>query len=202
MKLYTNPASPFCRKIEVLLHEVDKTDAVETTVVAGHPTDTGTMPIAVNPIGKIPTLERDDGPALYDSRVIARYLDTAFSAGLYPETRIWDVLTLEATADGICDAAVLMVYEGRSRPEDKRHEPFVEGQWAKIVRALDALESRWMSLLNGPLNIGQIATACALGYLDFRHGARDWRAARPELANWYARFVERPSMQATKPPEA
>lgn len=199
MKLYSNPASPFCRKVEVLLNECGQIDAVEVIPAAGHPTDTGTMPVTVNPIGKIPTLERDDGPALYDSRVIARFLDTTFSAGVYPETRLWDVLTLEATGDGICEAAVLMVYEGRTRPENMQYAPYVEAQWAKVVRALDALEDRWMSLLNGPVNIGQIAVACGLGYLDFRHEGRNWRDGRPQLAAWFDRFAERPSMVATAP---
>lgn len=199
MQLYTNPASPFCRKVEAVLHEAGQSEAVEFVPAAGHPTDTGTMPIAANPIGKIPTLVRSDGPAIYDSRVIARYLDHVFSANLYPETRLWDVLTLEATGDGISDAAVLMIYEGRSRPEEKRHEPFVEGQWSRIARALDALEDRWISLLKGSVNIGQISVGCALGYLDFRHPDRNWRAGHPELADWFARFDERPSMAATRP---
>lgn len=199
MQLFTNPASPFCRKVEIVLHEVGQMDAVEFIQAAGHPTDSGTIPIAMNPIGKIPVLVRDDGPAVYDSRVIARYLDHVFSAGLYPETRLWDVLTLEATGDGICDAAVLMIYEGRSRPEDKRHEPFVEGQWSKIARSLDALESRWISLLGGPLNIGQISIGCALGYLDFRYPDRDWRTGHASLAAWFDRFDQRVSMTATRP---
>ncbi len=199
MQLYTNPASPFCRKVEVILHEIGQTDSIQTTVVSGHPTDVGTMPVSVNPLGKIPVLVRDDGPALYDSRVIARYLDHVFSARLYPETRLWDVLTLEATGDGIADAALLMIYEGRSRPEEKRHEPYVEAQWAKIERGLDALESRWISLLSGPLNVGQISVGCALGYLDFRHANRDWRSGRPALAAWFQRFGDRPAMVATRP---
>ena len=157
------------------------------------------MPIATNPIGKIPTLVRDEGPALYDSRVIARYFDHLFSSHLYPETRLWEVLTLEATGDGISDAALLMVYEGRSRPEEKRYQPYVEAQWSKVARSLDALENRWISLLNGPVNIGQIAVACALGYLNFRHADRDWKAGHPQLAEWFAGFEQRPSMAATYP---
>jgi glutathione S-transferase len=143
---------------------------------------------------------RDDGPALYDSRVICRYLDDRAKAGLYPAApRLWDVLTLEATADGILEAAVLMAYESRVRPEEMRLPAWVEGQWAKIDRALDALEDRWLSHLKGPLDIGQIAVGAALGYLDFRHGGRDWRATRPGLAAWNAVFAERPSMVATRP---
>lgn len=199
MKLYTNPASPFCRKVEVVLLETGLEGHVSTAEVGGHPTDTGTIPLDANPVGKIPVLLREDGPALYDSRVICRYLDSLAESGLYPESRLWEVLTLEATGDGICDAAVLMVYESRARPEDARHAPWVEGQWAKVTRSLDALEARWLSHLKGPLNMGQIAIGCALGYLDFRHSDRDWRSERPAMAAWFAEFSDRPSMARTKP---
>jgi glutathione S-transferase len=157
------------------------------------------MPVALNPLGKIPALARDDGPALYDSRVICRYLDDRAQAGLYPASRLWDVLTLEATADGIMDAAVLIIYESRVRPEDHRFAPWVDGQWTKIDRSLDALEQRWLSHLHGPLDMGQIAVGAALGYLDFRHDERGWRNGRPGLAAWEAVFAERPSMVATRP---
>ena len=198
MKLYTNPASPFCRKVEILLVETGRTDQLEEIPAAGHPTDPGNMPIDHNPIGKIPTLIAN-GRALYDSRVITRFLDEEFQSGLYPAANIFDVLTLEATADGISEAAVLMVYEGRTRAEDKYDETYVEAQWSKVTRALDHLEATAMTLLNAPLHMGQIATAAALGYLDFRHAARDWRASRPNLAQWYDDFAKRPSMQATNP---
>ena len=129
--------------------------------------------------------------------MICRYLDTLSGKNFYPESRIWEVLTLEATADGILDAALLMVYETRLRPEDKRHAPWVEAQWGKIDRALDAIEGRWMSHLQGPLTMGQIAVACALGYLDLRHSTRNWRSERTALADWFGKFEDRPSMQAT-----
>ena len=202
MKLYTNPASPFCRKIEVLLHEARCVDLVDTEAAGGTPVEPGTLPITINPIGKIPTLVLDDGRAFYDSRVIARFLDDKCASNLYLDAALWDVLTLEATGDGISDAAVLMVYEGRVRPEDIQYAPYVESQWAKVTRALDHLENQSMTLLDGPLTIGHIAVGCALGYLDFRHGARDWRVSRPALAAWYDTFAKRPSMQATQPPPA
>ena len=114
--------------------------------------------------------------------------------------RRWDLLTLEATADGIMDAAVLMVYEGRVRPEEKQWDGWVEAQWSKVDRAVGALEARWMPTLAGALHIGQIGVGCALSYLDFRHGVRDWRKGRPALAEWHAEFASRPSMLATAPP--
>lgn len=203
MKLYHAQASPYVRMVMAVAHETGLAGDLSLVPAAGSAIDPGTMPIGRNPLGKLPTLERADGAALYDSRVICRYLDDLGNGGLYPaKPRLWETLTLEATAHGICDAAILIVYEARIRPEEIRHAPWVEGQWGKVARALDALEARWMSHLAGPLDIGQIATGCALGYLDFRHEARNWRAGRPALAAWEAAFAQRPSMQATKPEPA
>lgn len=200
MRLFYSSTSPYVRKVTVLLRETGQLDRVELVSGSGTPVDPGQAPLQANPLGKVPALERDDGPALYDSRVICRYLDDMAGAGLYPQgPRLWDTLTVEATADGILDAAILMVYESRIRPEEVRYAPWVEGQWAKIDRALDALETRWMPHLQGPLDMGQIAVACALEYLDFRHAARGWRDGRPDLAAWGATFSARASMQATQP---
>jgi glutathione S-transferase len=156
--------------------------------------------LAQNPLGKVPTLVRDDGPALYDSRVICCYLDALGKGALYPAApRLWDALTLEATGDGIADASLLMVYETRVRPEEIRFAPWVEAQWAKVVRALDALEQRWLPYLAGPFDIGQAAVICGLGHVGFRHGARDWRSGHPGVAAWFERLAERPSVAATAP---
>lgn len=201
MRLFYSPTSPYVRKVMVILHETGLLDRVELVTASGSPVDAGTAPLQANPLGKVPALERAEGPALYDSRVICRYLDDLAGSGLYPQgAALWDALTLEATADGILDAALLMVYETRLRPEDLRFAPWVEGQWAKVDRALDALESRWLPHLQGATDIGHIALGCALGYLDFRHSAREWRAGRPHLAQWQAGFAARLSMQATRPP--
>lgn len=203
MRLHGSHTSPYVRKCLVLLHETGQIDDVELVLTGGTPLDSSAMPLAQNPLGKIPVLERPEGPALYDSRVITRYLDHRGNAGLYPEAPgLWDVLTLEATADGILDAAITMVYEDRIRPEDMAMDSIKDAWWGKIERAIDALESRWMGHLNGRLHMGQIAVASALAYLDFRHDARNWRKDAPALAEWFASFAERPSMQATRPPAA
>lgn len=199
MKLVSSPASPFARKVRVVLQETGQAGDVEEVTVATTPLDSDAGLMAANPLAKLPALVLDDGTALYDSRVITRYLDARAGAGLYPEDRLWDVLTLEATADGIMDAAVIMVYEVRLRPETHRFPDWVEAQWGKVGRALDALDSRWIDRLNRPLDAGQIALGCALGYLDFRHEAREWRTGRAALAAWYAAFSQRPSMQITAP---
>jgi len=198
MKLYHNAASPFVRKVRVVLAETGQSvDLVDVFIT---PTAPGDAVPAANPLGKIPALEREAGATLYDSRVICRYLDDQAGGRLYPDApRLWETLTLEATADGIMDAAVLMVYESRVRPEEFQFSDWVEAQWLKITRTLNAVEGRWMSHLAGPLDMSHIAMGCALGYLDFRHGARDWRAGHPGLAAWFETFAARPSMVETGP---
>lgn len=203
MKLSYAPTSPYVRKVMVLLHETGQLDDVTLEPRMTTPVAPDEGLVTQNPLGKVPALERPDGCTLYDSRVICAYLNDRAEGRLYGTgPRHWEMLTLEATADGILDAALLMVYEWRIRPEDKRMAEWVEGQWAKIERALDVIEARWVSHLSGPLDMGQIAIGCALGYLDFRHGDRNWRQGRDGLAKWYASFESRPSMQETVPPAA
>ncbi|MCK0141421.1 glutathione S-transferase [Aliiroseovarius sp. F20344] len=199
MQLISSVTSPFARKVRVLLKETGQEGDVEEIPAATLPTAPNPTVTAANPLSKIPALIRPDGPSLYDSRVITRFLDARSGGKLYPDSQIWDVLTLEATADAMMDAAVLMTYELRLRPEGMRFEDWIEGQWGKIEGALDALNTRWMSHLSGPLDMGQIAVGCALGYLDFRHDDRSWRKGRDALDDWFAVFCERDSMKATKP---
>ncbi|CTQ49265.1 glutathione S-transferase [Jannaschia donghaensis] len=198
MKLLSSPASPFVRKCRVVLIETAQDD-VEVVDVTANPMGGDAALNAANPSGKIPALLRDDGPALYDSRVITRFLDHRATSNLYPEGRLWDVLSLEANADAIMEAAVGITYEKRLRPEALWWSDWFDAQWTKIARSLDALESRSMPLLEGPLNAGQIGIGCALGYLDLRHDDRDWRKGRDGLAKWEASFAARPAMAATKP---
>lgn len=202
MRLYYSPTSPYVRKVMVLLHEAGKLDEVELITASGTPLEPAAGLNAANPLTKVPALDRDDGPTIYDSRVVCAYLDDHFGSGFYPAgARRWDTLTLEATGDGITDAALLMTYEARLRPEDKRFPEWVEGQWSKIARACSAVNERWMSHLSGPLDMGQIALACGLAYVDFRHGARNWREGNDALAAWFETFSARPSMAATVPPQ-
>lgn len=203
MRLYHADTSPYVRKVMMLIKETGQEGDIALTPATGTPVDPATMPVGVNPLGKIPTLERPDGPPIFDSRVICRYLSDRAGGALYPPApRLWQTLTLEAMADGICDAAILMVYETRVRPEEIRLAAWTEGQWAKIARTLDVLEAGWLDYLGGRLEIGQIALAAALGYLDLRHGGRDWRAGHPGLAAWHAQFATKPSYAETAPPAA
>jgi glutathione S-transferase len=199
MQLIYSPASPYVRKCMVLLNETNQLGDVDLLEVSTTPVNTDPKTAAGNPTGRIPALLREEGPAIYDSRVICRYLDARAGAGFYPEARIWETLTLEATADAIMDSAVLMVYEHRVRPPEMVYDGWVEAQWGKVKRAVDAVNARWMSHLNGPMDMSHIAMGCALAYLDFRHGDRNWREENGALDDWFAVFSARDSMKATAP---
>lgn len=196
--LHYSPTSPYVRKVMILLHETGQLDQVTLSPAGGSPVDPGTIPVGLNPLGKIPALERPDGCTLYDSRVICKWLSDRAGGALYPAApRLYESLTLEATGDGILDAALLTRYETFARPEALRWDAWIDGQWSKITRSLDAIESRWMGHLAGPLCIGQASVISALGYLDFRFAGRDWRTGRPALTDWAVRMGERPSIKAT-----
>ncbi|MEO0486147.1 MAG: glutathione S-transferase [Pseudomonadota bacterium] len=199
MELLYSPPSPFARMALVAAHETGMIDQITVSRQQTSAYDTAADVAAANPLGKIPALTRPDGTALYDSRVICRYFDARSGAGLYPEARLWEVLTLEATAVGIMDCSVSMAYELRLRPEGEQSQAWVEAQWDKVARALDVVEARWMSHLYGPLDMSHIAMGCALGYLDLRHDARAWRSTRPGLAAWAQTFAARDSMGVTQP---
>lgn len=197
MQLFASATSPFVRKVLVLIAEGGIGNDVQIIPVSGTPLDAGTLPTAHNPLGKIPALVLENGSTIYDSRVICRYLDDRYDLGFYPKgAGIWPFLTHEALVDGILDAAVLMAYEMRLRPEEIRFDAWVQAQWEKVVRGLDVFEA---SPLHGPLSMLHISLGCALGYADFRHDARSWRTGRAKLAAWYGDFSQRPSLLATKP---
>ena len=197
MKLIMAEASPFARKVRVLLRETNQLKDVEEVSIATSPYQVNEQAKAANPTGRIPSLIRADGPTLYDSRVITRYLDARAAAGMYPEAKLWDVLTVEATGDSMMDSAVSISYELRLRPQKKVSSEWTDAQWYKVMGGCDALQSQWMDLLNGPLTMAHISIACALGYLDLRHDARNWRQGHDALAAWFADFSKRPSFQET-----
>ena len=197
--LICSPTSPFVRKAMVLRLEAGLQDRVALQPVTTNALNTAADARAANPLGKIPALLRDGGSTLIDSRVICRYLDELAESNLYPADRLYDVLSLEALADGIMESAVSMVYEALLRPETERSPTWVEAQWSKVSHALAALERGDFAALQGDLNMGQIAVACALDYLDFRHPDRNWQADCPNLAALQKTFAARASMADTYP---
>jgi glutathione S-transferase len=199
MKLYYSATSPFVRKVLVCAIERGLDSRIEHVATKVVPTEPNRDYGKVNPLIKVPALECDDGKILFDSVVIAEYLDSLpGGARLFPEGAArWDALRLHALANGILDAAVLTRYETAVRPADLRWPDWVDGQLLKVDQALDSLERNTAELKG--LNIGTIGVGCALGYLDFRYADRRWRDQRPQLARWFEPIAARPSFQKTVP---
>ena len=202
MKLRYAPTSPYVRKVVVTAMEAgldDQVEKIETNVW-----DPATDIAEDNPLGKIPALTTDDGTVLCDSPLICEHLDSLNGgAPLIPAEgpERWRTLNLQALADGIMDSAVSRNIEIRIRPEEFRWDGWHTRQKAKVEGALGVLEKQAAAgKLDGPVNLGSIAVGCALGYLDLRFAADDWRSGNPALSAWYEGFAQRPSMQATVPP--
>ena len=158
---------------------------------------------AANPLDKIPAARLDDGTVIFDSHVISEYLDTLSpSPRLFPAIGVerFKALTLAALADGIMEAAVLVIYEGRYRPPEKHHPEWVDRQQAKADAGLAYLESN-VPAWTGHINYGDITLACALGFIDNRQGPQ-WRKRCPALAAWFGKFAAAvPAWAATEPPK-
>jgi glutathione S-transferase len=197
LTLRSSPASPFGRKVKMVALELGLMDTIE--IVAADTNDPADPLRQQNPLGKIPTLVLEDGTTLFDSRVIVVYLDHLAGGGkIIPagEAR-FPQLRLQALADGICDAALLQVYETRFRPEEGRNAAWVSNQAGKVSRALIALEVAPPAYPDRP-RIGEIALACALGYLDLRF-AGSWRPEYPTLVAWLDAFAAKvPAFEATR----
>jgi glutathione S-transferase len=200
LKLRSSPSSPFVRKIRIAASVLGLEREIAT-----EPADTMNANDSIrqqNPLGKIPALLLEDGTVLFDSRVILEYLDHRAGGGrIIPKdaSARFAALRLQALADGMMDASVLLVYEGRWRPAE-RHEPkWIDLQSGKVARALAALEAA-PPALTAPPHVGDIALACALGYRDFRFPGT-WRENHPRLVAWLDDFARRvPAFAATAPP--
>lgn len=201
LKLFYSDRSPYVRKVMVTLHEVNLFENVEIVGVRTNPLGVVEDLVDVSPLGKIPTLVLPDGTTIFDSRVICSYLNSIGKSDLYlaKENLKWSIKTAEANFDGILDAALLMVYEHRYRQDIYQNAEWLENLWKKIERTLDFYNNSSSKILSGSLNMGQISLGCALGYLDYRHNNRNWRAKNQYLRDWFAEFSERLSMRNTIP---
>jgi glutathione S-transferase len=199
MILRSSPSSPFVRKVRIAIALLgfDK----DITVERADTTDPSDSLRKINPLGKIPVLIVEDGSAIYDSRVILEYLDDRAGGGKIvprqPKERL-AALRLQALCDGILDASVLTIYEGRYRKPEMHEPKWLELQAGKVARALGVLEAAPPPIDAMP-HVGQIALACVLGYRDFRFGG-SWRGEYPGLVAWLDSFAARvPAFAATKP---
>lgn len=199
--LRTGGNSPFGRKariaVKVLGLEAKVALADASTVDPADPIR------QQNPLGKVPVLLLDDGSTLYDSPVILEYLDHLAGGGRIipadPRPR-FAALRLQALADGILDASILINYEARYRPPEKHEPKWLDLQAGKVARALAVLEAAPPLAIGAPPDVGAITLACTLGYRDFRFPGT-WRGTHPRLSAWLDDFAARiPAYAATTPP--
>ncbi|MCK9388031.1 MAG: glutathione S-transferase [Sulfuritalea sp.] len=201
MKLIGSLTSPYVRKIRIVLAE----KKIDYDLVIDSPWAEGSQVAALNPLGKVPVLVLDDDSTLFDSRVIAEYLDTvAPNNRLIPVSgreRI-SVKRWEALADGVLDAAVAALLESR-RADGERSSSWFERQRGKVTQALRAMsdelgEQPWCH--GNGISLADIAVGCALGYVSFRLGDIPWTEQYPNLARLYDKLMQRPAFAETVPP--
>lgn len=201
MKLLYSPLSPFVRKVVIVAKENGLDGRIENVAAATNPSVPNPEIAKHNPLMKIPALITDDGLELIESKVIVQYLDALGGNKLIPASgkARWKALRMEAIADGLADAGILVRYEVAMRPAALHWPEWISGQLAKVGNALDLLE-REAADLEGPLTIGQVAVASACGWLEFRNVVPDARKTRPKLFAWMDKInKERPSFAATMP---
>jgi glutathione S-transferase len=197
MQLLYQTHSPYARKVLVMAHEAGLAGRIEVIHHETSPTRRNDTVFAANPLGKVPVLVCDDGLALFDSVVICDHLDSLHDGPkLIPAAGRARALTLrsQAVAQGLADAGIALRWETERRPEALRYPTLADGQAAKLVAAYDFIESEVD--LDGPVDLGQIALATALSWLEFRLLPL-FRPGRPRLSAWYDAFSRRQSMLAT-----
>lgn len=200
MKLLYSLTSPYARKVRVVAAEKRIELELEPVVLSAPD-----CPVPQhNPLGKVPVLLLDDGTSLYDSRVIAEFLDNrnplAHLIPLDPTQKIW-VRRWEALADGVTDAAVAALLESR-RPANLQDPAWIAKQRGKVEHGLKSLsddlgKSKWC--VNDTFSLADIALGCLLGYLEFRFQDINWQHQYPNLARHYAKLMKRPSFRDSVP---
>jgi glutathione S-transferase len=198
MKLYYAATSPYVRKVMAcaITRGLDSRIQLHASNPHASPADL----VADNPTSKVPCLITDDGLSLYDSPVICEFLDSVGDApALFPppSSGRWRALKFQAMGDGILDAAVPCRGE-LGRPKEAARDAAIARYKAAISRTVDALEA---DPPHRHVDIGSLAVACALGYLDFRYPADAWRNGHPKLAAWFEDFSKNPGVAQTAPKE-
>lgn len=198
MKLFSSQTSPFARKVRVAVHELELDGLVEELATDAYNADAEFL--AANPLSQVPALITEKGETLPGSDLIIEYLQSrAHSLTSLPRgSARWGMLRRRNLAEGILEAAVSMLLESR-RPDGEKSPAWMARKTVAIQRSLDVLEADVGELHTEKPSVVEIGIGCALGYLDFRFAALDWRQNRPALTAWYAVFAERPSMLKTAP---
>jgi glutathione S-transferase len=202
MKIIGSLTSPFVRKVRIVMAE----KKIDAELVLENVWDSGTSIAEFNPLSKVPCLLMDDGGAMFDSRVIAEYIDTLSPVGkLIPATgreraavKTWEVL-----ADGVIDAGILVRLEKTFRNEGEQSEKWLNRQMHKVHQGIETMSkslghSKWCH--GNQFSLADISLGCALGWFELRFPELDWKTKYPNLAAHFAQLSERTSFKQTAPP--
>ena len=197
MKLYSSAPSPFGRKVKITAHLTGLFDQIDVANIDGN--DPQSAALNPNPLNKIPALELDSGQLIVDSKVICEYLiKQSGRLELLPEHLRVDLLSRAALADGITEAALLMVYERRFREQSQINTDWLTRQNQKVLGGLQWFTDNLTEIVATP-TIDQVGLAVTLGYLDFRFSG-EWRTRFTDLALWLTQFQQMvPGYQLTDP---
>lgn len=209
LKLFGSATSPFVRKVRILSGLVNFNDnpvifspaSAAPYKHAGRGADNETI-AQMNPLGKVPVLETDlQIGSVYDSKVICEFLNDHFKKSFYPKDQYFETRKAEALTDGVLEASVLIFYETTYRPEEKHHQPYVNGQWEKVTRGLDYLESvaKKLSTRREDLTIVEIGVESILGFLSFTQPQFGWEQKYPALKQWREEVLKIDAMHSTLP---
>lgn len=202
MKLVGSYTSPFVRKISVIL--LEKGITFEFVNEQPYSQDNGVA--QYNPLGKVPALVTGEGDCWFNSPIIADYIEQLdIAPAMLPrEARAaLKIRQMEALADGIMDAALVLVRE-QARPAQQQSETELLRQREKIDRGLNTFEALVAdgTLKADELNLATVAIACAIGYLNFRRVSPGWCVKRPNLVALADNLFQRESFARTEPPKA
>lgn len=199
MKLLGTNTSPYVRKARLVLLEKN----LPHTYLIDPPSEPNSLVARVNPLGRVPALILDNETCVFDSTVIADYVDTLNDMPiLIPRHDVlarMRVKRWEALADGIMDSAIVVRME-RIRPAEKQEPGNIDLHNLAVTRALAYIanelgQREWCE--GNSITLADLALVSALVYLDLRQPERDWRSAHPNLAAWFNRLSARPSVQTS-----
>jgi glutathione S-transferase len=200
MKLIGSPTSPYVRKVRIVLAE----KKMEYEFIVDAPSQEGSRVPSLNPLGRIPVLLLDEETPIYDSRVIVEHIDNVTPNNKLlpgPNRERTEIKRWEALADGLCDAAVAALLEGR-RPKKEQSASWIKRQQDVVTRSLDALEAQVgeKAFCTGThFSLADIAVGTALGYICFRFPDIAWQEKHPNLSRLYEKLMQRPSFIDTVP---
>lgn len=202
MKIIGSLTSPFVRKVRIVMAE----KKIDAELILDNVWDSETSIAQFNPLSKVPCLLMDDGGAMFDSRVIAEYIDTLSPVGkLIPATgrERAAVKTWEALADGIIDAGILVRLEKTFRSEGEQSAKWLDRQMQKVHKGLETMSnslgnSKWCHA--NQFSLADISLGCALGWLELRFPELNWKTQYPNLATHFEELSNRASFKQTAPP--